>query len=90
MSEIEKTVIMEMLREISQKLEGANDPQITVDVNEIAKMFGNKGSSGYRIVKAPGFPAPCNAEGYFGRCWLKSDVTQFARTQQIKNKRALA
>ena len=81
---------MEMLLDIQQKLEALRVEKIVVNTEEVAAMFGKRSSSGYRIVATTGFPAPIHKPGVIGRVWLKEDVEQWARTQQIRSERLVA
>ncbi len=79
--------VFELLVEIKAKLDSPKPEKIVFDLADIAAVFGKEKPTAYNIIKAPNFPKPVYVEGHLGRCWMKEDVVDWARSQQILNER---
>jgi predicted DNA-binding transcriptional regulator AlpA len=80
--------IVDLLNEIKTKLDTPRNEAITVNVEGVAEMFGKAYSTGFKIVRAPDFPAPIYQPGIICRCWLREDVIKWAKRQKLLRGRA--
>lgn len=74
--------IIALLSEIKDRLNQSQPEKITLNVEEVAAVFGKSKASGFSIVKNPDFPAPIAAQGIC-RCWLREDVLKWAKRQKL-------
>lgn len=75
--------VVSLLSEIKERLDKPREEKIVCNVEEVAAMLGRKPSTGFKIVKAPDFPAPIYQPGIIGRCWLREDVIKWAKRQRL-------